>query len=158
MGIKLGEQRGRPESTVRAIKSVDEKKVLVGESWQKGNSQAVERTWPIDEFSLKKDADAGKMGQFCVYIHERLAIFKLFHKKGETRMYHLIRITGIIIVLALLLAVFVSPAQAGEMAPASAVGDQQPQEVGGLVILVLVGGTAILAGGVLMAKLRSIVS
>jgi len=73
-------------------------------------------------------------------------------------MYHLIRITGIIIVLALLLAVFVSPAQAGEMAPASAVGDQQPQEVGGLVILVLVGGTAILAGGVLMAKLRSIVS
>ncbi len=73
-------------------------------------------------------------------------------------MYHLIRITGIIIVLALLLAVFVRPAQAGEMAPASAVGDEQPQEVGGLVVLILVAGVAILAGGVLMGKLRSMLS
>ncbi len=73
-------------------------------------------------------------------------------------MYHLIRITGIIIVLALLLAVFVSPAQAGEMTPASTVGEEQPQEVGGLLILALVGGTAILAGGVLMGKLRSMFS
>jgi len=73
-------------------------------------------------------------------------------------MYHLIRITGIIVVLVLLLAVFVSPAQAGGMAPVSTVGDQQSQEVGGLVILALVGGTAILAGGVLMAKLRSMLS
>jgi len=73
-------------------------------------------------------------------------------------MYHLIRITGIIVVLVLLLAVFVSPAQAGGMVPVSTVGDQQPQEVGGLVILALVGGTAILAGGVLMAKLRSMLS
>ena len=73
-------------------------------------------------------------------------------------MYHLIRVTGIIIVLVLLLAVFVSPAQAGEMTPATIVGDEQPQEVGGLVVLALVGGAAILAGGVLMGKLRSMLS
>ncbi len=73
-------------------------------------------------------------------------------------MYHLIRVAGIIIVLALLLAVFVSPAQASETIPVSIAGDEQPQEVGGLVCLALVGGTALLAGGMLLGKLRSILS
>ncbi len=73
-------------------------------------------------------------------------------------MYHFIRIAGIIVVLTLLLVVFVSPAQASEMAPVAIADNEQPQEVGGLVCLALVGGTALLAGGMLLGKLRSMLS
>ena len=72
-------------------------------------------------------------------------------------MHHLIRVTGIIIALTLLLAVFVRPAQASETITAPA-DDGEPAEDTGLVCLALVGGTAILAGSVWMEKLRRMLS
>jgi hypothetical protein len=84
-------------------------------------------------------------------------------KEEESKMYHLnrvagTRIAGIVVVLALLLAVFVNPAQASETTPVSSTGDGQPQEAGGLVCLALVGGAALLAAGMLLGKLRSMLS
>jgi hypothetical protein len=72
-------------------------------------------------------------------------------------MHHLIRVTGIIIALTLLLAVFVRPAQASDTihTPADN-GDQTEDTV--LVCLALVGGTAILAAGMWMEKLRRMLS
>ena len=72
-------------------------------------------------------------------------------------MHHLIRMTGVIITLTLLLAVFVMPAQASGTVSVYTAGDEQPEDTG-LVCLTLVGGTAILAGGVLMGKLRRMLS
>jgi succinate dehydrogenase hydrophobic anchor subunit len=72
-------------------------------------------------------------------------------------MYHLIRVTGIVIALTLLLAVFVRPAQASNTihAPTDN-GDQAEDTV--LICLALVGGTAILAAGMWMEKLRRMLS
>jgi hypothetical protein len=67
--------------------------------------------------------------------------------------FALIRVTSFIIALTLLLVIFVGPARASAMSPAPACSGEQPEDTG-LVCLVLVGGTAILAGGVLMGKLR----
>ena len=76
--------------------------------------------------------------------------------------HHLIRVTGIIITLTLLLAVFVEPACArqarhepGETTPISS-DDKEQVEDTALVCLALIGGTALLAGGVWMRKLRMI--
>jgi hypothetical protein len=70
---------------------------------------------------------------------------------------HLIRSTVTIITLSLLLAVLVSPAQADGTIFGSVGTDEQPEDTG-LVCLALVGGTAILAGAVLMGKLRRTLS
>ena len=72
-------------------------------------------------------------------------------------MHHLIRITGIIITLTLLLAAFVRPAQASGAVSAPADADEPPED-NGLVCLALVGGVAILAGGVLMGAMRRMLS
>jgi hypothetical protein len=72
-------------------------------------------------------------------------------------MYHLIRIAGIVIALTLLLAVFVRPAQAGDTIHAPADNGEQAEDTG-LVCLALVGGTAILAAGMWMSKLRRTLS
>ena len=69
-------------------------------------------------------------------------------------MIHLIRMTSIIVVLTLLLAVFVVPTQASEPASISA-------EDGGdtaLVCLALVGSAALLAGAMWMGTLRRVLS
>ena len=68
-------------------------------------------------------------------------------------MYYLIRITGIIIALTLLLTAFVRPAQAGGAVSVATDATEQPEDTG-LVCLALVGGVAILAGGVLMGMMR----
>ena len=72
-------------------------------------------------------------------------------------MYHLIRITGIIIALTLLLAAFVRPAQASGAVSVSIDATEQPEDTG-LVCLALVGGVAILAGGVLVGMMRRMTS
>jgi hypothetical protein len=68
-------------------------------------------------------------------------------------MYHLIRVIGIIIALTLLLAAFVSPAQASDTIHAPGDDGEQMEDTG-LICLSLVGGTAILAAGMWMSKLR----
>jgi len=73
-------------------------------------------------------------------------------------MHHLIRVTGLIIALTLLLALVVGCAQArqersGQRLSASA-GSGERTEDTALVCLALAGGTVLLAGGVWMAKLR----
>jgi hypothetical protein len=72
-------------------------------------------------------------------------------------MYHLIRVTSIIVALALLLAVFVSPAQASAAVHAPADNGEQAEDTG-LICLALVSGTAILAAGMWMGKLRRMLS
>jgi hypothetical protein len=75
-------------------------------------------------------------------------------------MSHLIRVTGIAIALTLLLAVAVGPVQARQAEPwpsqaASVSTDEDERaEDTPLVCLALVGGTALLAGGVWVRKLR----
>ena len=72
-------------------------------------------------------------------------------------MNHLIRVIGIVVALTLLLAVFVRPAQAGDTIPTPANNGDQTDDTG-LVCLALVGGTAILAAGMWMEKLRRMLS
>jgi hypothetical protein len=76
-------------------------------------------------------------------------------------MRHLIltltQLTSIVIAITLLLVTTVEPVQASEMNPVSA-NDGELTEEATLVILALVGGTAILAGGMWMAKLRRMLS
>jgi hypothetical protein len=75
-------------------------------------------------------------------------------------MSHFIRVTGIVITLTLLLAVAVGPVQAHQARPrpreaASVSTDEDERaEDTPLVCLALVGGTALLAGGVWIRKLR----
>lgn len=75
-------------------------------------------------------------------------------------MSHLRRVAGIVITLALLLAVAVGPAHARQTTPrqgeATAVSTDEGEqgEDTPLVCLALVGGTAVLAAGVWMRKLR----
>lgn len=73
-------------------------------------------------------------------------------------MHHLVRVTGFIIALTLLLALVVGCTQArqersGQRLSVSA-GNGERTEDTALVCLALVGGTVLLAGGVWMAKLR----
>ena len=76
-------------------------------------------------------------------------------------MSHFIRVTGIAITLTLLLAVVAGPVQARQAEPwpseaASVPTDEDERaEDTPLVCLALVGGTALLAGGVWIRKLRS---
>ncbi len=72
-------------------------------------------------------------------------------------MVHIFRLTGIIIALTLVLALFVRPAQASGTVSVPAITGEQPEETG-LVCLALVGGVAILAGGVLMGMMRRMLS
>ena len=72
-------------------------------------------------------------------------------------MGFLFRVTGIIIALVLLLTVFVDSAQASQTVHASA-DDDDPADDMALICLSLVGGTAILAGGVWLRKLRGMLS
>jgi hypothetical protein len=72
-------------------------------------------------------------------------------------MYHLIRATGIIIALTLLLALFVKPAQASSIIHAPVDNGEQVEDMG-LICLALVGGTAILAAGMWASKLRRMLS
>jgi len=79
-------------------------------------------------------------------------------------MSHFIRVTSIVITSTLLLAVAVGPVQAHQERPrhseaASVSTDEGEQaEDTPLVCLALVGGTALLAGGVWMRKLRNMLS
>jgi len=75
-------------------------------------------------------------------------------------MRSFIRVTGIIILLALLMTAVAGPAQASETTnnhseglPVST-GDAEQAEETPLLCLVLVGGTALLAGGAWMEQLR----
>jgi Mn2+/Fe2+ NRAMP family transporter len=75
-------------------------------------------------------------------------------------MRHLIRVTGFIIALALLLAIVAGLAQdpqarhvQGEVTPAPTDSSGQEKDTP-LVCLALIGGTVLLAGGVWMEKLR----
>ena len=75
-------------------------------------------------------------------------------------MHHLIRVTGFIIALALLLAIVAGLARdpqarhaQGEATPAPTDGSGQEEDTP-LVCLALVGGTALLAANVWMRKLR----
>lgn len=68
-------------------------------------------------------------------------------------MHHFIRMTGSIITLALLLAVVVGSAQAGEATLVST-DDVERAEDTALVCLALAGSTALLAGSVWLGKLR----
>jgi signal transduction histidine kinase len=76
-------------------------------------------------------------------------------------MRHLVPVTvtvvTVIITLAVLLAVMARPAQAdqGEMAPDST-DDVSPEEDSAVVCLALVGGTALLAGGVWIKNLSRV--
>jgi hypothetical protein len=72
-------------------------------------------------------------------------------------MYHLIRATAIIIALTLLLTLSVRPAQASDTVHAPVDNGEQAEDTG-LVCLALVGGTAILAAGMWMGKLRRMLS
>lgn len=65
--------------------------------------------------------------------------------------------TGVIIVFVLLLAIFLGSAQASQTVHAP-VDDDNPAGDMGLVCLSLVGGTAILAAGVWLRKLRTMLS
>ena len=84
--------------------------------------------------------------------------------RGIEQMSHLIRVAGIVITLTLLLAVAVGPVRAhqarprhSEAASVSADEDERAEDTP-LVCLALVGGTALLAGGVWMGKLRGTLS
>jgi hypothetical protein len=75
-------------------------------------------------------------------------------------MHHLIRVTGFIIAGALLLTIVAGLAQdpqarhaQGAVTPAPTDGSGQEEDTP-LVCLALIGGTALLAGGVWMEKLR----
>jgi hypothetical protein len=77
-------------------------------------------------------------------------------------MHHLVRVTACIIVATLLLAAIVGCAQArqakpGQIRPVSA-GDAERAEDTPWVCVALVVGTALLAGGVWMRKLRRMLS
>jgi len=61
--------------------------------------------------------------------------------------HHLVRVVGIIFTLALLVAILVRPAQAGEVVTASSSSDEQPGE-SALIYLVIVIGAVLLAVGV----------
>jgi hypothetical protein len=73
-------------------------------------------------------------------------------------MHHPIRVTGFVIALILLLAIIVGCAQtrqarSGQRLSVSADNGERTGDTA-LVCLALVGGTALLAGGVWMGKLR----
>jgi hypothetical protein len=72
-------------------------------------------------------------------------------------MVHLFRLTGILMALTLVLTLFVSPVQASGTVSVSAITAEQPEDTG-LVCLALVGGVAVLAGGVLMSMMRRMLS
>jgi hypothetical protein len=74
---------------------------------------------------------------------------------------YLVRALCVLVSIVLLLIVFVGPAYAGQ--DVNALADPihpegEPDEEPALIFLALVGGTAILAGGVWMAKLRDMLS
>jgi len=71
-------------------------------------------------------------------------------------MGFLFRVTGITIALVLLLTIFVGSAQASQTVHAPV--DDDPADDMALFCLSLVGGTAILAGGVWLRKLRGMLS
>jgi hypothetical protein len=79
-------------------------------------------------------------------------------------MGHFIRVTGIAIALTLLLVVAVGPVHAHQAGPrhsedaAISTDEDEPAEDTPLVCLALVGGTALLAGGVWIRKLRGTLS
>lgn len=74
------------------------------------------------------------------------------------------RATGVVVVVALLLAVAVAPALARRARPgqraaaAVSTGDAEGAEDTAWVCLALVGGTALLAGSVWVAKIRRLLS
>jgi outer membrane murein-binding lipoprotein Lpp len=77
-------------------------------------------------------------------------------------MHHLVRVTACVIVATLLLAAVASCAQArqarpGQIRPVST-GDAERAEDAPWICLALVLGTALLAGGVWMRKLRRMLS
>jgi hypothetical protein len=79
-------------------------------------------------------------------------------------MGHFIRVTGIAIALTLLLVVAVGSVHAHQAGPRHsedtvvATDEDEPAEDTPLVCLALVGGTALLAGGVWIRKLRGTLS
>jgi len=81
--------------------------------------------------------------------------------RGSTRTAtrHLIRLTGIIITVTVLLAVVAGTAQAShvrsERSSSPSIDDHKGAEDATAICLALVGGTALLAGGVWAAKLRN---
>ena len=81
--------------------------------------------------------------------------------RGSTRTatHHLIRLTGIIITVTVLLAVVVGTAQASharsEQSPSPSTDGRERAEDATAICLALVSGTALLAGGVWVAKLRN---
>ena len=77
--------------------------------------------------------------------------------EGFGEMRYFIRVAGIIITLVVLLAVVGGLAQAGHATPVP-VGDAERAGDMALVCLALVGGTALLAGGVWVGKLRRMLS
>jgi len=79
-------------------------------------------------------------------------------------MRHFIRTTGILITLTLLLVAAVGPVQACQIRPGQSdvafvpTDDAEQVEDTALVCLALVGGTALLAGGVWMRTVRRMLS
>jgi hypothetical protein len=85
---------------------------------------------------------------------------ELWQKRIKSTMRHLIRVTGFIIALALLLAIAAGLARdpqarhtQGEATPVPTDGSGQEKDTP-LVCLALIGGTALLAGNVWLRKLR----
>jgi hypothetical protein len=80
--------------------------------------------------------------------------------RGSTRTatYHLVRLTGIIITVTVLLAVVAGTAQAGHARSGQgpSTDGREGAEDATAVCLALVSGTALLAGGVWAAKLRKL--
>jgi hypothetical protein len=77
-----------------------------------------------------------------------------------TATHHLIRLTGTIITVTVLLAVVATTAQAGHAgsggSPSPSTDGHERAEDTTAICLALVGGTALLAGGVWAAKLRKL--
>ncbi|MFQ6099973.1 MAG: hypothetical protein ACE5OS_01900 [Anaerolineae bacterium] len=72
---------------------------------------------------------------------------------------HLIRVTGVLVTLTLLLAVVAGAARCGEAGrganeASSTIGSVERTDDTPLVCLALVGGAALLAGGVWMGQMR----
>ena len=80
-------------------------------------------------------------------------------RSTRTATRHLIRLTGIIITVTILLAVVAGTAQAGhvrsEGSSSPSTDGHERAEDATAICLALVGGTALLAGGVWAAKLRN---
>jgi hypothetical protein len=93
------------------------------------------------------------------------SLFCHFATFGEVvTVHHLIRVTGLVITLTLLLALVVGPAQAhqassahSKAAPVSTDDAEQTEDTA-LVCLALVGGAALLAGAAWVGKIRRMLS